>query len=102
MSQWGQQPQQGFQYPMQTGFPASNPQFQANPQFQPNLQFQQQNLPQSQQAFQQGGLPPQPTGFIGQRPGFQQPQQTGFPGANPGLLQSQPTGFPGAAGSFQQ
>lgn len=76
---------QGYQYPMQTGY---------NPQ-----QFQQ--------------IPTQPTGFPGQRPGFQQPQPTGFPGQQqPGFagqqgfqqqqtgfpgqqLQSQPTGFPG-------
>ncbi|KAI0628815.1 hypothetical protein C8Q77DRAFT_1281081 [Trametes polyzona] len=70
MAQWGQ----GYQYPMQTGF---------NPQ---------------QQQFQQ--LAPQPTGFPGQRPGFQQPQQTGFPGQQ-GFQQPQQTGFPGQQG-FQQ
>lgn len=110
MSQWGQAQQPGFQYPMQTGFPGANPQFQQqNPQFQQqNPQFQQQN-PQFQQQnpqFQQQGgfgsgpLAPQQTGFPGARPqGFQQPQQPGFQG-NPGFLQSQPTGFPG--GNFQQ
>ncbi|PPQ91776.1 hypothetical protein CVT25_000421 [Psilocybe cyanescens] len=110
MAQWGQG-QQGFQYPMQTGFQAPNQQFQQNPQFQPqNPQFQPQN-PTFQQPgpqFQQGGLGipnggpllSQPTGFQGQRqPGFQQPQQTGFQGGS-GFLQSQPTGFP--AGNFQQ
>ncbi|KAH9053752.1 hypothetical protein EDB87DRAFT_1650194 [Lactarius vividus] len=78
MSQWGQG-QPGYQYPMQTGFPAQNQTFQ-------------------QPAFPQGGLAPQPTGFPGQRPPYQQPQQTGFPGLGPGLVQ-QLTGFPG---SFQQ
>lgn len=78
MSQWGQG-QPGYQYPMQTGYPAQNQSFQ-----QPN--------------FPQGGLPPQP-GFPGQqRPPFQQPQQTGFPGAGPTLVPQQ-TGFPA---SFQQ
>ena len=77
--QWGGG-QPGFQYPMQTGF-------QGNPgQFQPG--------------FGQG-IAPQPTGFPGQRPPFQQPQQTGFPGAGLGGIQPQPTGFPGG-GSFQQ
>lgn len=38
MSQWGQTP---YQYPMQTGYPGSNPQFQQNHQFQ--QQQQQQN-----------------------------------------------------------
>jgi len=87
MSQWGQQP--GFQYPMQTGFPGQNPQFQ-----QQNPQFQQQN-PQFQQGFNPaaGGLVPQRTGFPGQPQGMLQPQQTGFPGS--GFLQAQPTGFPG-------
>lgn len=105
MAQWGQG-QQGFQYPMQTGYPGGNPQFQQNPQFQPpNPQFQQPN-----QQFQQqgglgippgGGLLPQQTGFPGQRPqGFQQPQQTGFPGGS-GFVQQQPTGFPGGI-NFQQ
>ncbi|KAF4614764.1 hypothetical protein D9613_003419 [Agrocybe pediades] len=113
MAQWGQG-QQGFQYPMQTGFPGPNQQFQQNPQFQQqNPQFQQQNPQFQQQApqFQQGGLGglsgpnaggllPQPTGFQGQRPPtFQQPQQTGFPGGS-GFLQPQATGFPG--GNFQQ
>ncbi|KAF9481352.1 hypothetical protein BDN70DRAFT_912316 [Pholiota conissans] len=110
MAQWGQGQQQGFQYPMQTGFPAGNPQFQQNPQFVPqNPQFQQQNPTfQQQPQFQQGGLGapngggliPQQTGFPGQRPqGFQQPQQTGFPGGS-GFVQPQATGFPG--GNFQQ
>lgn len=108
MAQWGQGQQQGFQYPMQTGFQPANPQFQQNPQFQPqNPQFQQQQNPQFQQQpqFQPGGLGPpnvvpQQTGFPGQRPqGFQQPQQTGFPGGS-GFIQPQGTGFPG--GNFQQ
>lgn len=48
MAQWGQGQQQGFQYPMQTGFQPANPQFQQNPQFQPqNPQFQQQQNPSS-------------------------------------------------------
>ncbi|TCD66408.1 hypothetical protein EIP91_001399 [Steccherinum ochraceum] len=93
MAQWNQ----GYQYPMQTGF---------NPQ----QQFQ-------QQGFQPGGIAPQPTGFPGQQPPrppqFQQPQQTGFPGqgyqqpppqlglqSQPTGFQPQPTGFQG--GSFQQ
>ncbi|KAL5528859.1 hypothetical protein ACEPAG_4833 [Sanghuangporus baumii] len=75
--QWGQG-QPGFQYPMQTGFPPTAGQF--------------------QQGFPGGGLAPQPTGFPGQRPPFQQPQQTGFPGM--GGLQPQQTGFP--QGGFQQ
>jgi actin cytoskeleton-regulatory complex protein PAN1 len=93
MSQWGQQP--GFQYPMQTGFPGANPQFQQNPQpQQQNPQFQQQNM-QFQTGFNPGagGLVPQRTGFPGQPQGMIQPQQTGFPGS--GFLQTQPTGFPG-------
>ncbi|KAH9483528.1 Actin cytoskeleton-regulatory complex protein pan1 [Psilocybe cubensis] len=110
MAQWGQG-QQGFQYPMQTGFQQPNQQFQQNQQFQPqNPQFQPQNPTFQQQGpqFQQGGLGipnggpllSQPTGFQAQRqPGFQQPQQTGFQGGS-GFLQSQPTGFPG--GNFQQ
>jgi actin cytoskeleton-regulatory complex protein PAN1 len=104
MSQWGQQPQQGYQYPLQTGFQGANPQFQQSSQFQQNPQFLQQNPGQFQQqpqGFQQTQLGPQPTGFPGQRPGFQQPQQTGFPGASPSFLQSQPTGYP-AGNSFQQ
>ncbi|KAF8172098.1 hypothetical protein BJ912DRAFT_994425 [Pholiota molesta] len=111
MAQWGQGQQQGFQYPMQTGFPAGNPQFQQNPQFVPqNQQFQQPQNPtfQQQPQFQpqgglgapNGGLIPQRTGFPGQQPqGFQQPQQTGFPGGS-GFIQPQATGFP--AGNFQQ
>lgn len=109
--QWGQG-QQGFQYPMQTGFPG-NPQLQQTPQSQPqNVQFQPQNPQfQPQQQFQSGGLGPQTpggmlpqqtgfmgqqTGFTGQRPmGIQQPQQTGFSGGS-GFLHSQPTGFIGA------
>ncbi|KAF8959742.1 hypothetical protein BDZ97DRAFT_1836791 [Flammula alnicola] len=112
MAQWGPGQQQGFQYPMQTGFPAGNPQFQQPSQFQPqNPQFQQPQNPTFQQQptqFQQGGLRPlngggmipQQTGFQVQRPqGFQQPQQTGFPGGS-GFMQPQATGFPG--GNFQQ
>nr|VWP01440.1 NAD-dependent protein deacylase (EC (Regulatory protein SIR2 homolog) [Ganoderma boninense] len=71
--------------------------------------------PQQQQQFQP--LASQPTGFPGQRPGFQ-PQPTGFPQQQgfqqpgfsgqlqpqqtgyPGQLQAQQTGFPG--GGFQQ
>lgn len=110
MAQWGQG-QPGYQYPVQTGFPGANPQFQQqNPQFQQqNPQFQQQN-PQFQQQnpqFQQqggfgnAGLVPQQTGFPGQRmQGFQQPQQTGFQGS--GFMQAQPTGFPAQPGNFQQ
>ncbi|KAF8638846.1 hypothetical protein AX17_001904 [Amanita inopinata Kibby_2008] len=99
MSQWAQQP--GFQYPLQTGFPTSNTQFQ-HPQFQ-------QQVPQFQQApsqFQQGyglgapSLVSQPTGLPGQRlQGFQPPPQTGLQTGS-ALLQAQPTGFIG--GSFQQ
>lgn len=70
MAQWGQG--QGYQYPMQTGY---------NPQ-----QFQQ--------------IPTQPTGFPGQRPGFQQPQPTGFPGQQ-AFQQPQQSGFPQNQG-FQQ
>ncbi|THV00744.1 hypothetical protein K435DRAFT_750939 [Dendrothele bispora CBS 962.96] len=90
MSQWGQQP--GFQYPMQTGFPGANPQFQQTPQ--QNPQFQQQNV-QFQQGFNPtgGGLVPQRTGFPGQPQGMLQPQQTGFPGS--GFMQPQQTGFVG-------
>lgn len=105
MAQWGQQ-QPGFQYPMQTGFPAGNPGFQqGQPQFQQqNPQFQQQNNPQFQQqqqptmsgfGQQPGGIMPQRTGFPGMQPGVQ-PQMTGFPGG--GMMQAQPTGFPGGAG----
>ncbi|KAF8216277.1 hypothetical protein K438DRAFT_1953239 [Mycena galopus ATCC 62051] len=107
MSQW-QQPG-GYQYPMQTGYPAGNPQFQQqNPQFQQqqqpqNPQFQQQNPQFLQQNPQQqlgGGLLPQRTGYVPPQ-NFQQPQQTGFGGgAQPGFLQSQPTGYMG--GNFQQ
>jgi actin cytoskeleton-regulatory complex protein PAN1 len=108
MSQWGQG-QPGYQYPMQTGYPGGNPQFQ---QQQPNQQqFQQMNpqmggqMPQQQgsqfqpgMGQQMGGIMPQRTGFPGQQPqGFQVPQQTGFPGQ--GMLQAQATGF---HGSFQQ
>lgn len=76
--QWGTG-QPGFQYSAQTGFAGNAGQFQ--PGF-------------------GGGLAPQPTGFPGQRPPFQQPQQTGFQGG----LQPQPTGFQGGfgGGSFQQ
>lgn len=61
------------QYPMQTGY---------NPQ----------------QQFAQ--MAPQPTGFPGQRPGFQQPQPTGFPGQQG--MQPQQTGFPGQQGMQPQ
>ena len=81
MSQWNQG-QPGYQYPLQTGYPAQNQSFQ-------------------QPAYPQGGLAPQPTGYPGQRPLFQQPQQTGFPGAGPGLL-SQQTGYPGSFQSQQR
>ncbi|KIK68649.1 hypothetical protein GYMLUDRAFT_36129 [Collybiopsis luxurians FD-317 M1] len=100
MSQWGQQ--QGYQYPMQTGMPPNNSQFQQTPQLQQNAQFQQGY------GAPTGGILPQRTGFVSgvQQPGFsgnlqtqptgfpmqQQPQQTGF--AGPGFLQSQPTGYP--------
>ncbi|KAG5637919.1 hypothetical protein H0H81_002680 [Sphagnurus paluster] len=103
MSQWGQPQQPGFQYPMQTGFPANNPQFQQpGGQFQPqNNQFQPQNQQFPQQQQQQGGfggpgLVPQQTGFLGQRmQSFQQPQQTGFQAGQGGFIQSQPTGYVG-------
>ncbi|KAJ3879158.1 hypothetical protein F5051DRAFT_403673 [Lentinula edodes] len=101
MSQWGQQ--QGYQYPMQTGMPGGNPQFQQNPQLQQNAQFQQGfSVPtggilpqrtgfpagiQSQQPGFSGGLQSQPTGFP------MQAQPTGFP--NSGFLQTQATGYPG-------
>src|SRR5579863_1606311 len=75
MSQWAQG-QPGYQFP---GFSAQNQTFQ-------------------QPSFAQGGLAPQPTGFPGQRPPFQQPQQTGFPGAGPPLVPQQ-TAF---HGTFQQ
>ncbi|KAJ7621612.1 hypothetical protein DFH06DRAFT_1233083 [Mycena polygramma] len=100
MSQW-QQP--GYQYPMQTGYPGGNSQFQPqqNPQFQQqqqNPQFQQQN-PQFLQQNPQG-LVPQQTGYVPPRPqGYQQPQQTGFSGQ--GFIQSQPTGYVGG-NNFQQ
>lgn len=79
---------------MQTGY---------NPQQQQQQQFQ-------QQAFPQGGIPPQPTGFPGQQQQRLQPQPTGFPGGSgfqqpqqtgyqPGLVPQQ-TGYPG--GNFQQ
>jgi actin cytoskeleton-regulatory complex protein PAN1 len=108
MSQWGQP--QGFQYPMQTGFPQGNPQFQQNQQFQPQMGQQQpgqQQFQQSPSGFQQGGfggqpggLRPQATGFPMQnQPGFQQAQPTGFPGGQQ-MMQSQPTGFVG--GNFGQ
>lgn len=98
--------QQGFQYPMQTGYPG-NPQLQPSPQFQPqNPQFQPQNPQfQPQQQFQSGGLGlptgnmlPQPTGYIGGgSPGGLLPQPTGFIGSNmsPGGMLPQPTGFMG-------
>lgn len=64
MAQWGQgQPQ----FTQQTGF---------NPQMQPGFGM---------------GVPPQPTGFPGQRTGFLTSQPTGFSGV-PGFL-SQPTGY---------
>ncbi|KAF8888235.1 hypothetical protein BD779DRAFT_1524285 [Infundibulicybe gibba] len=101
MSQWGQQPPQGYQYPMQTGFQPGNPQFQQNPQLQQqNPQFQQQQLGQQNPQFQQGfgpgggGLVPQPTGFPGQRPQDRIPRG--------GFLQPQATGFIGQGGNFQQ
>ncbi|KAJ7221504.1 hypothetical protein GGX14DRAFT_492415 [Mycena pura] len=105
MSQW-QQP--GYQYPMQTGFPAGNPQFQQNPQLQQqNPQFQQnpqQNPQFLQNPQQQGfgvGVVPQQTGYIPPRPqGFQQPPQAGFTGPQTGFIQSQPTGY--VSGNFQQ
>ncbi|TFK20128.1 hypothetical protein FA15DRAFT_600278 [Coprinopsis marcescibilis] len=111
MSQWGQ-PQQGFQQPMQTGFPGGNPQFQLNPQFQPQgqqFQQQQQQFQPSGSGFQQGGygapgggLQPQPTGFQMQRPGgMMQSQPTGYPGGQP-MLQGQPTGFAGVGNFGQQ
>ena len=110
MSQWGppQGQGQGYQYPMQTGFPAGN-----NPSFSPQMQ-QQQQQPQFQQQ-QPGQFQPQQqqqqTGF-GQQQNFNAgmggmiPQRTGFPGQ--GMMQAQPTGFPslqaqptGFAGNFQ-
>ena len=64
MSQWGQgQPQ----FTQQTGF---------NPQMQPGFGM---------------GIPSQPTGFPGQRPGFLASQPTGFPGVSG--FSSQPTGY---------
>ncbi|KAJ4490290.1 hypothetical protein J3R30DRAFT_3278216 [Lentinula aciculospora] len=109
MSQWGQQ--QGYQYPMQTGMPSSNPQFQQNPQLQQNAQFQQgfgvpaggSILPQRtgfpagmqiQQSGFTGAIQSQPTGYP------MQAQQTGFP--NSGFLQSQATGYPGMMQGQQQ
>src|ERR1700722_11183321 len=108
MSQW-QQPQPGFQYPLQTGYsgPSPGPPLQQNPQFQQNSQFQPQNpqLYQQQQGIQPPTILVQPTGFVGQRPlqtGFQQPQPTGFMGQVPlqtvpplPLQASQPTNFVG-------
>ena len=94
--------QQGFQYPVQTGYPG-NPQLQQNPQFQPqNPQFQPQNPQfQPQQQFQSVGLgPPTPVGIPPQPPGFISgrllPQPTGFIGGNLNLgILPQPTGFLG-------
>ena len=64
MAQWGQgQPQ----FTQQTGF---------NPQMQTGFG---------------GGIPPQPTGFPGQRPGFFASQPTGLPGVSG--FSSQPTGY---------
>lgn len=64
MAQWGQgQPQ----FTQQAGF---------NPQMQPGFGM---------------GIPPQPTGFPGQRPGFLASQPTGFPGVSG--FSSQPTGY---------
>lgn len=111
MSQWGQA-QPGYQYPLQTGFPAVNPQLQPqnpqfqppNPQFQPpNPQLQPQNATFQQGSFGIGGLVSQPTGFPGQQfQGLQQPPppQVGLSGGS-GFLQAQPTGFPAQAGNFQ-
>ncbi|KAF7294543.1 Actin cytoskeleton-regulatory complex protein [Mycena indigotica] len=83
MSQW-QQP--GYQYPMQTGYPGVNANFQQQPQ-QPG-QFQQApgQFQQPQQFQQAPGLVPQPTGYVPPRPMAM--QQTGF-------VQSQPTGYGG-------
>ncbi|CAK5279140.1 unnamed protein product [Mycena citricolor] len=100
MSGW-QQP--GYQYPMQTGYPGANPQYQQQPaQFQQppqgNLSFL-QNPPQQQQ---QPGLVPQRTGYVPPA-GMQQPMQpqaTGYPGGGGGFLQSQPTGYV-SGGNFQ-
>ena len=78
--QWGAG-QPGYQYPLQTGYPGPG-----GPQFQPGIGGP--------------GLAPQPTGFPGQRPNFQQPQPTGFPGQQ-GFQQPQPTGFQ-YGGGFQQ
>ncbi|KAK0492066.1 hypothetical protein EDD18DRAFT_1080080 [Armillaria luteobubalina] len=94
MAQWGQG-QPGFQYPMQTGFQPTNPQYQQNPQFQ-QPQFQQN--PQ----FQPGYGPPG-SGVLPQRTGYpvnqgMQPQPTGFPGN--GAMQPQPTGYPGPGSNF--
>ena len=97
--------QQGFQYPMQTGYPG-NPQLQQNSQFQPQQpQFQPQNPQfQPQQQFQSGGLGlptggmlSQPTGFIGGSPGGLLPQPTGYIGSNmsPSGMLPQPTGYIG-------
>lgn len=103
MSQWGQQ--QGYQYPMQTGIPGSNPQFQQNPQLQQSGQFQQGfGAPNAGILPQRTGFPgamqPQQTGFPGSMQIQQQPQQTGFPGS--GFLQSQATGYPGMMPQQQQ
>ena len=64
MAQWGQGQSQ---FTQQTGF---------NPQMQPGFGM---------------GIPPQPTGFPGQRPGFLASQPTGFPGVSG--FSSQPTGY---------
>ena len=96
MSQWSQG-HPGFQYPLQTGFPAGN-QFQQNPQFQPqNLQFQPQGGLGIPNGSGSGGIVPQPTGFPGLRP--QGLMQSGPPPGS-AFIQPQATGFPG--GSFQQ
>ncbi|KAK0227784.1 hypothetical protein IW262DRAFT_1445704 [Armillaria fumosa] len=94
MAQWGQG-QPGFQYPMQTGFQPTNPQYQQNPQFQ-QPQFQQN--PQFQPGYGQPG-----SGILPQRTGYpvnqgMQPQPTGFPGN--GAMQPQPTGYPGPGSNF--
>ncbi|KAF7359085.1 Actin cytoskeleton-regulatory complex protein [Mycena sanguinolenta] len=104
MSQW-QQP--GYQYPMQTGFPGANPQFQQNSQFQqqqPNPQFQQQNpqfLQQNPQQQLAGGLVPQRTGYV-PPPSLQQPPQPGFGGGeHPKASSSHSQRVPALPAQFQ-
>jgi actin cytoskeleton-regulatory complex protein PAN1 len=92
MSQWGQgQPQPGYQYPMQTGFPGANPQFHQNPQFQqqpnPQFTFMPPNIPNIPAPYSAGGLPqlqPQPT------PQFFMPANISAPYSAAGLPQLQP------------